>query len=149
MRKSVLAAALFAPLALISPATATPNVAVVVGTGTISPGLPTTGCEDQDDVIFDGTAVAVGTHAGVYSIHFDGASSICESLLTGAGSGVLTGQITGNVTYSRTGPVVTLSGSGQLNGGPAHSILAGVCEFVPTSINPVISYVLSCQLAIA
>ena len=150
MRKSVLAA-LLAPLALISPATASPNVAVVVGTGTIFPGLPTTGCggNPNQTVSFDGTAVAVGTHAGVYAVHFEGTSSGCESLGAGAGSGNLSGQITGAVTYSRTGPIVTLSGSGQLNGGPTHAIIAGVCEFIPTSVNPVTTYALACELAVS
>ena len=146
MRKSVLAAALFAPLVMISPATASPNVAVVVGTGTIAPGL-VEACLPQT-VSFDGTAVAAGTHAGVYAIDFDGNSFGCETVQAGAGAGILSGQITGNVTYSRLGPVVTLTGSGQLNSGPTHVIIAGACEFVPTSVRPITTYALACELAL-
>ena len=128
-----------------SPSSSSPNVVTMVGTGTYSPGLPTTGCAFQS-VSFDGTAVFAGTHAGVYALHFDGSSSTCESLTTGSGSGTLSGQVTGNLTYSRTGTVVTLSGNLQIDGGPMHSVQSGGCVPVPTSVNPIGSYMWICVL---
>ena len=131
-----------------SPSSSSPNVVTMVGTGTYSPGLPTTGCAFQS-VSFDGTAAFAGTHAGVYALHFDGSSSTCESLTTGSGSGTLSGQVTGNLTYSRTGTVVTLSGSFRVNGGPEHAIAAVVCVPVPTSVNPQVTYMWVCALTVA
>ena len=149
IRKLVLAA--FLPLALVSPsahAHATSDVAVVVGAGTITPGLPTTGCANQE-VSFGGTAVnaSIDGHQGVYNVSFHGFSGICETLNAGSGSGTLSGDVSGDVTYGRTGSVVTISGSGAVNGAP-HHIDVGVCLFIPTSVNPVASYALVCAVVL-
>ena len=141
-------AAFAAGLVAGSPANAT-DLAKVVGTGTISPGLPASGCAPGQSVSFDGTAVLVGTHAGTYDVHFGGTSSICESLGAGQGCGELSGDITSItlVCYSRTENVVTLSGTVSVQG-QSHNIQAGVCEFAPTTVNPVQSYALTCQLVL-
>ena len=145
MRKALIAGAILSSLSLIGTAQAA-NVATVVGTGTISPGLPQSGCAFQT-VSFSGTAVAVGTNAGPYNVTFNGNSDICETLGTGHGSGTLSGGVTGSVTYSRTETVVTLSGSVSL-GGATENIVAGCCTFAPTSAPPITSYALNCKLVL-
>ena len=148
IRKLALAA--FLPLALITPsAHAQTDVAVVVGTGGIVPGLPTSGCDFQNRVFFSGTAVnaSIDNHTGIYNVSFEGSSSICETLNSGQGSGTLSGDVSGTVNYSRTGPIVTIEGQGAINGSP-HHIVVGICIFVPTSINPVASYALECNIVI-
>ena len=142
-----MAAAAFA-IALVagSPAHAT-DQAKVVGTGTITPGLPATGCISGQTVTFSGTAVLTGSNPVVYTFHFQGNSTICESTFAGEGCGVLVGDITGTVCYSRTGNVVTLSGVVVVQGVP-HTIQAGACEFAPTSVNPVQTFALSCNLVL-
>lgn len=142
------AAALAAGLiAGTNPTMASPNAATVTGGGTISPGLPDAGCAFQS-VTFSGTAEVVGTHGGSYSVTFNGASSICETRASGAGGGVLGGDVNGTVSYSRTGPVVTLSGSVTIDNGEPHNIDAGGCVFAPTSVNPVQTYQLVCHLVL-
>jgi len=145
MRKALIAGAILSSLSLIGSAQAA-NYATVAGTGGISPGLPQSGCAFQS-VSFSGTAVAVGTNAGTYSITFNGNSDICEDLNTGHGSGTLSGGVTGSVTYSRTGSAVTLSGSVTL-GGTTENIQAGGCAFAPTSAPPITSYALNCNLVL-
>ena len=137
----------FLPLALIAPsAHAQDDVAVVVGTGSITPGLPTTGCADQA-IGFGGTAVnaAIDGHTGLYTVSFAGNSTICETLNAGQGSGTLSGDVSGNVDYTRTGPIVTITGQGAVNGDD-HVIVIGLCLFIPTSFNPVASYALACAV---
>jgi len=142
-----LALAVVLPLALLAPsAHAQDDVASVVGNGTISPGLPTSGCAFQQ-VTFSGTAVNVGDHAGVYNVSFAGNSTICETLGAGQGSGTLSGDISGTVEYSRTGPIVTISGQVSVNASP-HSIEVGVCVFVAVNFNPVTAYVLVCKVVL-
>lgn len=147
IRKLVLATLL--PLALISPsAHAAEDVAVIQGQGSITPGLPTSGCAFQS-VTFSGTAVAASDHgeSGVYNVSFSGNSTICETLAAGQGSGTLSGDVSGTVAYSRTGPYVTISGQGSLRGTP-HVIVRGDCYFVPVTIHPVTVYVLVCDVYI-
>lgn len=150
-RTALAAVALVAPLGFSSaPATAddVTDVATVVGTGTIKPGLPTEGCDEQTEITFTGTAVNAGDHAGVYSIRFDGNSGTnCETLQNGAGTGVLSGGVSGTVAYTRVGSVVTLTGTGAVNGA-GHHITTAHCVFVPTSANPVTSYALSCVVTL-
>ena len=148
IRKLALAA--FLPIALIMPsAHAQTDAAVVVGTGLIVPGLPTSGCANQTRVAFSGTAVnaSIDNHTGIYNVSFEGSSSICESLNSGQGSGTLSGDVSGTVNYSRTGPIVTITGQGAINGSPHHIVL-GVCVFVATAVNPVTSYALECNVVI-
>ena len=134
-----------------APASAAPT-GTLVGTGTLSPGLPTSGCAFQS-VTLDGTLVSAGTApvttmtTGVYALHFEGFSSICETSTSGAGSGTISGGVTGNVSYSRTGSIVTLSGTIQTNGGSARSLSSAVCAYYPTSANPTTSYGMVCVVA--
>ena len=131
-----------------NPAAATLNNGVVIGTGTISPGIPSDICRYQSSVTFDGNAVLTGTHAGVYSVHFDGSGSGNTCIQQGRGCGTLSGQFTGSLCYVRQYSLVTLSGSLQMYGGPAHSIVTSACHFTPTSVNPIQSYALICDLTI-
>ena len=170
MRKTLIAGAILSAFSLLpSAAYAHPHVeayyygAVVVGTGTISPGLPQSGCAFQS-VSFSGTAVVGGVDAQIpdppalptvdptaaaVNVTFNGNSDICETLATGHGSGTVSGGVTGSVTYSRTENVVTLSGSVSIDGRPSRPILVGVCVFTPTSAPPVTSYALVCVVATA
>ena len=143
IRTAVLAAAMLALPFVQTPAQASPNVGQAVGTGTISPGLP--GCSQT--VTFSGQVVLVGTHAGVYPVTFNGRSFGCETELEGAGTGTLTGGISGTVNYTRAANVVTLSGSVTV-AGTSHTLLVAECQFVPTTRNPTTTYVLHCDLAI-
>jgi hypothetical protein len=118
------------------------DAAVVVGTGTITPGLPLTGCTSGQSVSFDGTAAAAGDETGTYSVSFRGSSDTCESLQSGHGSGTLSGGLSGNVTYNRTGNVVTLTGSVTV-GGEVHVLGPNAFVFVPTSASPTASYALA------
>jgi len=118
----------------------------VAGTGTITPGLPTTGCAVQTDITFSGTGVLIGDEGvtAPASIRFDGNSgSFCESLNSGQGSGTVSGTISGNVTYQRTGSNVQVFGSVTI-GGRQHQVISADCHFDPTSVNPVTSYALNC-----
>jgi len=147
IRTLVLAVAVLAAVP-ISPAHAQDEVAAVSGEGTITPGLPDTGCAFQA-IHFEGTAVAVGTHGGTYNVYFDGNSTICETLSAGQGSGNLSGSgITGTVTYTRSGSYVSISGQGAVNGIP-HVIDRGDCWFAPDSASPVRSYNLACTVVLS
>jgi hypothetical protein len=127
------------------------DAVVAVGTGTITPGLPTSGCAVQTDITFTGNGAVVGDDGvtAPASVTFDGNSgSTCESLNSGQGSGTLGGTFSANVTYQRTGPIVQVFGSGNIGGKP-HSPIAAVCIFIPTSVNPVTSYALACAAALS
>jgi hypothetical protein len=153
MRKLTILMALAAPLTTyLAPAhAAVSDVASVSGSGMISPGLPTTGCAVQTSVTFSGTATVQGDEAGTYSVTFTGGSgTTCETLSSGAGTGTLSGGVSGNVSYSRNGNIVTLTGNSiQVGSSPAHTITAGVCQFVPTNANPVTKYNLTCQVVLS
>ena len=57
-----------------------PNDFTLVGTGTLSPGFPLTGCVYQTSFTFSSVlAVDAGDAAGVYTAWFAGASDICET----------------------------------------------------------------------
>lgn len=147
-RKTVIGVALLAPLTLvggIGTANATgPNVAAVVGAGTVAPGL-TTVPTPQTAVTFTGIlTVDVGTHTGTYSLSFDGASTIDETVARGQGAGTLT--VNGEdstVTYDRNVNLVIVSGEVSF-GSDKHKLDAAACVFVPTSANPTTSYALVC-----
>jgi len=128
------------------------DVTAVVGTGTIFPGLPTSGCAPQTDITFNGTGALVGDELAVPgTVTFDGNSgSFCESLNSGQGTGTIGGTFAsapGGISYVRNGPVVQVSGSGTV-GTETHTAIAAVCIFVPTSFNPVTSYALACAAAL-
>lgn len=115
-----------------------------VGTGTIAPGLTTTPTP-QTSVTFGGSVVYASTNgstAVLAPVSFNGASVGNETVQQGQGGGNLSGALAGPVTYARTGNLVTLNGT--INGG---AILAGACIFVPTSVNPTVSYALLCAAA--
>lgn len=128
------------------------DVTAVVGTGTIFPGLPTTGCAVQNDITFNGTGLLVGDELAVPgTVTFDGNSGgFCESVEAGAGSGTIGGTFASapnGIRYGRIGPIVELLGSGTV-GTETHEVLGAVCIFVPTSFNPVTSYLLTCAAAL-
>lgn len=123
------------------------DLAVIHGTGTISPGIPTSGC-GFNNWTFDGTVAVVGDDLTVGAIHYDGSGTICESLLSGATVGNVSGSVTGSVTVNRTGVHVTLTGNVTI-GGEEHAIVAGKCTWTPTSFNPVTSYAMDCQAVLA
>jgi hypothetical protein len=136
------------PTAALADTLPVSDAVAVVGTGTIAPGLPTTGCQSNQHVNFSGTlTVTAGDETSTTNISFDGNSDICETLNAGHGSGTLAGGASGTVTYSRTGNVVTITGSPVING-EGHSVLAAACVFIPTSANPVSSYALACAAAL-
>ena len=83
IRLAVATLALAAPMALSGSASASPpdgdlvsDIAAVIGTGTITPGLPTTGCVYGPTITFSGTAVVAGDEADVYSVTFAGIGSV-------------------------------------------------------------------------
>jgi len=123
------------------------DVVAVAGTGTITPGLPTTGCAVQTDITFTGTGAVVGTDGNAIpaTINFDGNSgSTCETLNSGQGGGTITGTLAGAVTYQRTGAVVEVFGNVSVLGSPNRTPLVAACVFVPINSNPVTAYVLIC-----
>jgi hypothetical protein len=123
------------------------DVVAVAGQGTISPGLPTTGCAVQTDITFSGTGAVVGTDGNAIpaTVNFDGNSgSTCETLNAGQGSGTLSGTLTGNVTYQRTGAIVQVDGQVSVLGSPQRKPLVAICVFVAVNVNPVTAYVLVC-----
>lgn len=128
------------------------DVAAVTGSGTITPGLPTTGCAVQTDITFNGTVAVVGTDGSTIpgTVNFDGNSgSTCETLNAGQGSGTLGGTFTsapGGISYSRTGVVVQVFGSVTYNS-RTHTITV-VCIFSATTTNPTTSFALACAATI-
>ena len=122
LRKTLLAAAAVAPLALgMVPAHAGQNVVQVSGTGTIDPGLPCppAGC----NIHLDFAASFAGQDAsGNASCTFDGTDTVAggATLAQGSGSGTIdcTGGATahGTVSFIRVGAAVSVTGSITVNG---------------------------------
>ena len=146
-------------LALAGPAAAAtpdPNGFTLVGTGTLSPGFPLTGCAYQTSFTFDSTlAVDAGDVAGVYTAWFAGASAVCET--TNSGAGFATVVITDwnghsfpatTVQYQRTSTVLELTGTVDI-AGRVLTILAAPCAFWWTSISPSVTYQMNCGLVAA
>ncbi len=124
------------------------DAGVVLGTGTIAPGL-TTVPTVQTSVTFDSSLYVIagdeGVSDGTVGIHFAGSSDVAETLNAGHGSGTLSGALGGTVVYSRTANVVTLSGTINAGSDPdGDTLRAAACIFVPTTVNPVTSYALLC-----
>lgn len=125
---AVTAATLLSP-ALSPSASAAVGTAVLEAQGTYSPGIPATGCAEQT-LTWDGTMALAGEDTGVYNVHFDGNSSICESAAEGEGDGTLSGDgVTGSVHYRRVGTAVTYSGTVVVNG-RTYTILGWVCIII-------------------
>jgi hypothetical protein len=128
---------------------ASTGAGVVVGSGTISPGLTNT--PTLQHVSFTGTLVAAGKGGknGKYACSFTGASSIKETLNKGQGTAHGTcsgpGTVTSNVSYTRTASNVRLAGTAT---GAISGSITGDCDFAPTSAPQVKSYQLQCVLAI-
>lgn len=139
------AAALAVPAFSLTPAHA--DVAVAVGTGSITPGVPLTGCVDNASFSISGTAANLGTTygPGPYTFVADGDSDTCESITTGHGSATLSGDVSGTLAYSRTVGVITLSGNASVQGGPSRPISI-TCEVAVTSANPVITFAVVCAV---
>lgn len=145
-RFAVLAATLAALLAIgLQPALASEGAGVVVGGGTISPGLSLD--QRTQSVSFGGTAVLAGVDpadAAVATCNFSGGSIGTETAISGTGSVSGTcstadgrsGACTG-LRYYRVGPHVGVSGT---CGGYVSGNLGGVFVFVPTSGPTVTSY---------
>jgi hypothetical protein len=115
------------------------DVVAVVGTGTISPGLPCTGCT----IDFGFSALVVGDdEPGLFTgCTFHGTSSGTEDEFGGAGSGTLGGcAATGTVTYTRTGVLVQVNGNDVTINGEKHVIRTSALVFVPTSVQPTTSF---------
>ena len=116
VRKSLLSAAMVAPLVLALPGTASADTGalVVAGLGTVTnPGLP---CDDSCDVHLDFTLVGAGLGsgpaAGVASCTFDGTTG-ADTVVSGSGSGGIdcSGGVTesGTCSFDRTGPTASAS----------------------------------------
>jgi hypothetical protein len=140
------------------------SVAIVSGSGTISPGLTLTATSQT--VSFGGTAVgagaaaagvgAVGTAAGVFGCSFSGGPNPPETQLSGSGiaTGTCSGGTVGSATlsctasYTRVGALVvitltcTATASGPLGAASSSGPAVGVFIFIPTSAPgaPVTSY---------
>lgn len=143
IRKAAVALAIAALPLSATPAQAHPVAGVVVGTGTISPGLP--GCNQR--VTFSGQAVLTTVPPSVRTITFTGSSAGCEDILLGQGCGTIAGPgISGTVCYNRIANVVQLSGTVTVDG-HQHTLTA-TCEFVPTSVQPTTTYALTCQIVL-
>lgn len=146
----VLAVPLTLPAAQgLAGATPPPGQGGWTGTGTISPGLPTSGCVDNSSMSMTGTAVlAGGATSGALSVRFDGNSTICESLNAGQGSGTLSGDLTGHLSYTRTGNVMTMSGIADgTAAGAAFEMprpIVVICILVYLSIGPITGFVFIC-----
>ena len=141
------AAALAVPVLVQSPAHA--DVAIAVGTGSISPGIPVTGCVDNAEFSISGTAANLGTTfgPGPYTFVADGDSSICESIQAGSGSATLSGDVSGTLSYIRTVGVITLTGDASVQGSAPRPISIS-CEVVITSANPVTTFAVVCAVQI-
>lgn len=159
LKTASIAAAVLAPvlglssLQVASADTGPSDIVWVTGNGTINPGLPTTGCASTPPhVTFSGVmTLTPNSDDAVYSgspFGFDGTdTSPCPSAQSGSGSGVLTGMLSGNVSFTRTGTEVSVTGTAVLDG-ETHSINAN-CEFVPTNANPTRAYQLACQAVLS
>jgi hypothetical protein len=141
-------AAVSMPLALVaaSPASAANvDVAVIQGSGTISPGLGAV--PEQQSVQFSGTATVVGTDgvAATYPCNFSGtdlAGSVAEGVGTVSGScGPI--SLTTCVFVRVAGVVVVACADGVVEVGGA------VCVFTPDDVLPTTSYDLVCAAAYA
>lgn len=104
------------------------------GSGYFSPGLPTTGCAAQT-IEFE---ISLGG-LGLAEERFEGQSSVCETLLSGAGSGTFDNDVrVCHATYDRVLGLLTTRGDG----------CSYSCVITPTSANPVTTFRISCVASI-
>lgn len=148
VRLAIAAVALAAP-AMAGSAQAA-NAAVAVGTGTISPGVPTTGCTASANFEINGTAVNLGTDfgPGPYDFRVVGSSNAsCPSFTADTGTATMSGDVTGSLNYSRTVGLITLNGSASVQGSSPRPISI-TCHVVVTSANPVTDFAVVCAVTI-
>lgn len=122
----------------------------LAGTGAIQRGLPLTGVTySTQNVDFYGKATEAIGDEGVSDteIDFHGQSVINETFNASYDEGNLSGGAGGTVRLQRTADIVTLDGH-VLIGGIDHVILAGSCNYAPTTINPTTSFVMACAITI-
>jgi hypothetical protein len=136
IRTIAAAVALAAPVALSAPARAASRETVWVGgTGTIAPGLPCTDCVEH----WQFTTVVAGTEANkLWACTWDGTSSGNVAAQQGTGTLSCAGA-TGTLSYTRTGPVLLMSGVLDVAGTTLCYDIA--LQWVPTSSNPTTSAV--------
>ena len=151
VRSLFLGAAVAMPLTLIaaSPAAAHPahaDVAVIQGSGTISPGLSATALPAQQSISFTGTATVVGTEGvlATYPCSFGGtdlAGHPAEGVGTVSGS---CGPISFTTcVFVRVGVVVAVV-CADVTTALSVELGAGVCVFTPTTFEPTTTYDLIC-----
>ena len=148
LARPTLAALALAALPTMHGTAAAADVGVVVGTGTVTPGVPATGCVSGTAVAFSGDAVTLGTGLppGPYHVVFTGNSIACASVLSDAGAGNLSGDVAGPVTYTRTLGVITLTGSVTV--ASQQRTITAVCEVEPLNAAPISSYALECVVTL-
>jgi hypothetical protein len=133
------------------------NAAVLVGQGTITPGLGST-FVPQSFTFTSIAGAAVSNKpvtASTVSCSFSGHSTLAvpgqpvgENALLGqgVGSGTCNGggiSVSCSISYLRVGPLVVVTGNpGPTSASCSGQIPVGVFVFVPTSANPTNSYVL-------
>ena len=130
------------------PAAAAPDVIVAFGSGTYSPGVPAftpTNCVDTNIAINFSPFVLAGTDLSLLGAEsFAGYGFECPA--SGNGTGVFSGPMTGTASYSRSGEVMTFSGSATTNGHPGSLLLT--CTIQPTSVAPTASFLIYCHGAL-
>jgi hypothetical protein len=132
----------------VGPATAATGDVALAGTGTISPGLTTTPTPQSFTFSATGDGL-VGVQGGAFSCAVSGNDNI-GTLAQGAGSitgscNTPCGTVGTDGTFTRTGYVIRWNSqvtSGCLSG----SSFDGSCTLVPTSLPPLVSYLVFCDL---
>ncbi|MBV9369935.1 MAG: hypothetical protein JO074_08900 [Frankiales bacterium] len=114
------------------PASASTGVILLIGSGTMTPGLTPTGMVQS--LTFSGIGVAItDSYAGPFNCTWS-ANDTIGTLQQGSGSFagwcLAADQEAISGIYSRTGTEVTLSG--LMRGNPISGTLTGACTFVPT-----------------
>ncbi|HEV2890438.1 MAG TPA: hypothetical protein VGX28_08680 [Frankiaceae bacterium] len=145
-RSLFLGAALTLPVysAMVAPAgAANVDIAAIVGSGTISPGL--TEVVQSQSISFTGTATAIGTDGlpGTYSCSFAGTGFGNAAGGTGTVSGVCGPLSFPACTFVFTGGHVTVACPLPVGVGAAD------CVFQPTDIRPTTRYNLVCGALLA
>jgi hypothetical protein len=135
-RKVVLSAALagavFAPVAAHADPLPVSDTVTVFGTGQLTHGFQCAPC----GITLNFTAIFAGDDgAGTTNCTFTGTDP-AGTLVAGSGSGTVACDdgSSASVTFTRIGPVVTLSGTVS-HGGTTHTIAAGALVFVPEDAN--------------
>ncbi|HWL34936.1 MAG TPA: hypothetical protein VNQ77_01960 [Frankiaceae bacterium] len=143
---AVAALAVSAVPSLQAPASAA-DAAVVVGIGSITPGIPVepTACVNGATFTIPLTAANLGTRfgPGPYSFTVTGTSQTCASILSDEGSATFVGEVTGTVHYTRTTGFITLSGSVRVNNSAPVDVTV-VCGVVITSAAPTSTFAVVC-----